>query len=209
MHSSIPSSRPRRRWLRWVLGVFAASLLVLTIGLAQAVMLDADAATLRNALARTGGWTLKRHGQMTVGEGTLALAKFALDRCAGMDPMAGKALAAVRSASVGIYAVSAERVDAADARWTEVDAAMERRGWVRAVGVAQRGDNVVIYVQDAGRGSATMKVCLAVRAEKRFVVASAEIATEQLAEIASERFAEWPIHRVSVGARGGFGSWVR
>lgn len=176
-------SRPRRRWMWWLAGIFGGATLVLAAGVASMVMLDGDAAALRNRIAQAGGWTLKRQVQVTVGEGTLDATRLALGWCGKVDEDARTALAAVRAASVGVYDVGRDAGELPAAGWTAVDEFMTRRGWTRTIGVKDAHDTVMIYMRAADRDAKTLRVCLAVRSEEDLVVVSAELVADAVEKL--------------------------
>jgi len=61
---------------------------------------------------------------------------------------------------------------------------MQQRGWTRLVGVADRRENVLVYVPtDSAEPS---RVCLAVLHNRELVVVSARLKTEALAELVAD-----------------------
>lgn len=197
-----PTSHPRRRWVWWLAGIFGGSVLVLAVGVASMVMLDGDAAGLRNTVAKAGGWTLKRHVQVTIGEGALDATRFALGRCGHIDDEVRTALTAVRAASVGVYDVGHGAGELPAAGWTAVDEFMTRRGWTRAVALKDAHDTVMIYTQPAERDAKTLRVCLAVRSKEELVVVSTELVAEAVEKLAVGKLADMPTAEVARGALG-------
>lgn len=178
---------PRRHVWRWVLlgtGICLTPFVVLACVIYSFISLERDAAVLRGHVmeATDAHWSTKV--QMSVGPVTLAALRQGL-RFVHAEGMADarQALAAVRSASVGVY----ERASG-DADWSRgelfagTDKAMHQRGWVRLVGVADNKETVLIYVpQDMG-SDGPVDICLAVVNGHELVVVSTTIDADRLAE---------------------------
>jgi hypothetical protein len=91
-------------------------------------------------------------------------------------------LSAMEEASVGVYRLKAE--GAAPAEYlSRADAALERRGWSRRVGVCEAGQMVGVYTRgDVGRRP---EVCVVVADGRQVVLVSGRLRREVLADLST------------------------
>jgi len=191
MNPTPPSPAPRRHVWRWVLvgvGICLTPFIALAFVAISYLTLTSDAAALRKQVmaATDAGWSTRV--QLDIGGITLGAIRQGLVFAHG-EKMADArlALAAVRHASVGVY----ERT-AGDADWSreqlfaDTDRAMQRRGWVRMIGVADRKDTVLIYVPQDMDSDGPIELCLAVVGGKELVVVSTTVDGAKLAELAGK-----------------------
>jgi hypothetical protein len=144
-----------------------------------------EAAVLRRQImaATGGGWHPKI--QFTVDRTVLGAVRGSLALFKNVPEEALEALAAVRSASIGI----SERADPnapllRGSLLAEADSAMALAGWQRALGVVATGETVLIYLP-AGAGNAEpSRFCLAVCNRRELVVVAADIDAHRLARLA-------------------------
>ncbi len=173
MNPPVPP-RPRQVW-PWILGLTLAPFVVLGTMVASAFRLDSDAAALRRQLMDAAGGRWDTKIQFTVPAGGLGLARAAACFIHDLPPEARDGLAAVRSASVGVYSSHG-----ADARFSgqlvaDTDRMMVDRGWTRVVGVIDGRNTVLIYLP-AGDGNARPdRICLAVGDGHELVVVAARV----------------------------------
>lgn len=187
--STSPSAAPRRRRLwPWVLGLVLTPFLVLAVAAASFLTLDRDAAALRRHVMAASGNEWDTKVQFSIGRLTLGCVRTGLLLVAHEDITDARlALAGVKSASVGVY----ERVGRAaelsrDGFFVATDRAMQKRGWTRLVGVAEKREAVLVYVPDGASGR-TLDVCVAVLDGKDLVVVSSTIDAEALAELVERK----------------------
>ena len=178
MYAPPPLIAPRRRpvW-RWVLvaaGLCLAPFVLLGAIALSYLTLDSDVRTLRkHVMAATDAqWHTKV--QMSVGRTTLGAIGQGLRFVDHKDmDDARLALRAVKHASVGVYErTSGEANWSREKLFADTDRAMQRRGWTRLVGVAERKETVLIYVQDEFKDDEPLEICLAVVDDREMVVVS-------------------------------------
>ena len=182
MNNIVPPKR-HRVW-PWILGIVLTPFVVLGITIAGAVRLNGDAATLRQqVMAATGShWHAKV--QLSANPVVMSLVRTVISFIHDVPPEAREALRAVRSACVGVYERNEMTNEGSrDQLIAKTDNAMARRGWVRAVGLVDDTDTVLIYLPD-GRGSAKpSRVCLAVCSGRELVVVAAGFDADTLARL--------------------------
>ncbi|MBI2812751.1 MAG: hypothetical protein HYX71_00510 [Opitutae bacterium] len=179
---------PRRHVWRWVLlgaGLCLTPFLLLGIAAISYLTLDRDVRVLRqHVMAATGAqWHTKV--QMSVGGFTLGAIRQGL-RFVHQPNIedARLALRAVRHASVGVYErTSGGTNNSREQLFTETDRAMQKRGWTRLVGVADRQESVLVYVQEKLDEDEPIEICVAVVNGKEMVVASTTIDAAALGEL--------------------------
>lgn len=176
---------PRRRRLwPWVLGFCLAPFVVLGLAAVSYLTLDRDAAALRKHVmaASQSDWSTKV--QVSVGRLTLGCVRTGLRFAEFKDVTDVRlALAGVKSASVGVYERRGPAGELSrEEFFVATDAAMQKRGWARLVGVAEQREAVLIYVPENASGR-TIDVCLAVIDGKDLVVVSSTVDADALAEL--------------------------
>ena len=170
---------PRRSYVRWIvvgLVILMAPMLILGVAAWSMLTLNRDAALLRREVmsATDSDWHTKV--QMDLGAVTLGTVRTALRFVHHKDIADARlALAAVRSASVGVYERdNAEGKISAEKLFTDTDRLMRARGWTRLVGVADHNQNVLIYTSDRGSDD-RMDLCVAVVDGRELVVVSTRV----------------------------------
>ena len=182
---------PRRHVWRWVLlgvGICLTPFLLLGIAAVSYLTLDRDVRVLRQhvMVATDANWSTKV--QMSVGRLTLgAIGQgLRLVHRPNIDE-ARLALRAVRHASVGVYERTSGPADCSQERLlVETDRAMQKRGWTRLVGVADKQESVLVYVQDDLDENEPIELCVAVVNGKEMVVASTIIDAAALGELVAK-----------------------
>jgi hypothetical protein len=150
------------------------------------VHLSRDAAALRKEIVAASGAKWQTRVQISAGRPVLAAVRAGLSLAKDVPDEAREALAAVRSASVGVY----ERIGSDDA-WqnrsfiVEADKVMARRGWKRIVGVNEPGNTVLIYMPAGSETAEPSRVCLAVCSGSELVIVSARVDAGALANLAT------------------------
>ncbi len=185
-----PVIAPRRRrvWLWVLLGAgLCLSPFLLLGGIALSYLsLDSDVRALRQHVMAATDARWRTKVQMSVGRTTLGAIGQGLRLVdhQNMDD-ARLALRAVRHASVGVY----ERTSGGEASWSreqlfaDTDRAMKRRGWTRLVGVADRKETVLIYVQEEFKDDEPLEIWLAVVDGREMVVVSTCVDPRVLGEL--------------------------
>lgn len=103
-----------------------------------------------------------------------------------LPPEAGLALQSVRQASVGVYARHENLSTGERTRmFVTADTVMQRRGWIRAVGVLDARNVVLIYVPEVQRPGTAGRVCIAVCNDENLVVVSGSVRLAPLVELAT------------------------
>jgi hypothetical protein len=179
---------PRRQVWRWVLlgaGLCLAPFALLAVVVMSYVILDRDVRVLRNHVmdATDAAWNTKV--QMSVGRLTLGAIGQGLRFVDHKDmDDARLALRSVKQASVGVYERRSGGEDwFHEQLFTETDRAMQKRGWIRMVGVAEKKETVLIYVQEDLDEGEPFEICLAVVNGKEMVVASTTVDAEALGDL--------------------------
>lgn len=176
MNPDLPPPVPRRRRLwPWVLALLLSPVLVLAVAAASILTLNRDAAVLRREVmaATATDWDTKV--QLSLGRLSFCL----LRGCLAFVPdhkigEARAALNALRSVSVGVYRpAGAQPIGSREKLFNDTDRRMQERGWTRLVGVADRRDNVLIYVP-AG-AEEFREICVAIVNGRELVVVSAAV----------------------------------
>lgn len=179
---------PRRHVWRWVLlgaGICLTPLLLLGLAAVSYLTLDRDVRVLRQHImaATDANWSTKV--QMSVGRLTLGVIGQGL-RFVHQPNIADARLAlrAVRHASVGVYERTADGTDwSREQLFTKTDRAMKARGWTRLVGVVDKHDTVLVYVQNDLDENEPIEICIAVVSGKEMVVASTTVDATALGEL--------------------------
>ncbi len=177
-------SSPVRRILFWFLGLMAFCGVVLAVAVVSVVMLNRDAAALRDEMLDAIDGGAQTRVQISAGPALLATARTVLAFIPDVDAEARLALRSVRRASVGVYELSAKPSPAA--RTTLMNAAertMNRRGWTRAVAVNDGDALVLVYLPKNGGGGEQQKVCVAVCSDRQCVIVAGTIDAGPLAQL--------------------------
>lgn len=182
------TSAPHRQIWRWVLlgvGICLTPFLLLGLAAVSYLTLDRDVRVLRQHVmaATDANWSTKV--QMSVGRLTLGVIGQGLRfvHQPNIDD-ARLALRAVKHASVGVYGRVSGGTDwSREQLFVETDRAMQKRGWTRLVGVADKQESVLVYVQDDLDESEPVEICVAVVNGKEMVVASTTIDAAALGEL--------------------------
>jgi hypothetical protein len=180
---------PRERRLLWVFfaGATVAFFLFVGLGVYNLFTLTTDARALRRELLATdSNLTMRIEG--TVGPVLLGTAGMVLRFIPDAPPEAHEALAAMRSVSAGVYGFSSrptaeERADV----FGRADAAMEQRGWMRVVGVADKGTTVAVYVPAAEEFGEEIRVCVAVFDQKQLVLVAGRADADKVVTFAQRQ----------------------
>ncbi len=168
----------------WALIVAAAILLVAAIKLIGLFRLGAGADELQDSWRTAVGAPTRLVAQFSAGPGLLSMARVIVPLIDEAPPEAALALAAVRHASVGIYDVAANDLEAAQQSWIGVaDQAMTRAGWTRAIGVVADDAVVVIYVQKEPTSSDEIRVAIGVCDGENLVVVKGDVRMAPLLEV--------------------------
>lgn len=185
------SPAPRRHVWRWVLlgvGICLTPILLLGLAAVSYLTLDGDVRLLREQVMAASDATWSTRVQMSAGRITLG----ALGQCLRFvrhKDMADARLAlrAVKQVSVGVYERTSDGPnDSREQFFVETDRAMQKHGWTRLVGVADRGGCVLVYVQDDLDEDEPIDICVAVVSGKEMVVASTTIDAEALGELVAK-----------------------
>lgn len=186
--TSQPAPRRRIRWWWWVLGGFVASALVVAIAAVDTITLSGDARALRQAAFSALDHPPQKQIEISAGWMLLGAARTCIAFIDRVPPEARLALKAVRSASVGVYRPQHDIDQRERTRlFAEADAAMNRHGWTRTVGVIDGHDTVLIYTHEPGWFSRTQHVCIVVCEPRQLVIVSANADPAPLLELAATR----------------------
>jgi hypothetical protein len=183
-----PTPTPRRHVWRWVLlgaGICLTPFVVIAVAAVSFLTLERNASVLRNQVmdATDAGWSTKV--QVSVGGLTLGALRQGLRFVHNKDMAEARlALGSVRHASVGVYErTSAGTSWSREQLFNDTDRVMQKRGWVRLVGVADQKDTVLIYVPQDMKDDEPIDLCLATVSGKEMVVVSTSIDATKLAEL--------------------------
>lgn len=195
MNPAPQSSAPRRPVWRWVLlgaGLCLTPFLFVGFAAISYLTLDRDVRVLReHVMAATDArWSTKV--QMSVGRITLGAIGQGL-RFVNQPNIddARLALRAVKHASVGVYErTSAGSKASREQLFANTDRAMQKRGWVRLVGVADNKESVLVYVREEPDEDDPIDICVAVVNGKEMVVASTTIDAGVLGELVAKHIGD-------------------
>ena len=186
MNSPAVSPKAHRRIWPWIVGLALAPVFSLGAMAWSACHLSHEATVLRRQImaASGGGWHTRI--QFTADRTALAAVRGGLSLANDVSCEARQALAAVRSASIGVY----ERAYADDsltagAVLVGADKVMALRGWKRLVGVVESGKTVLIYLPADAEKAKPSQICLAVCDRRELVIVAAEIDADALANLAN------------------------
>ena len=185
-----PQAAPatRRRVWPWVVfgaGLCLAPFLLLGLAAISYLTLDRDVRVLRNHVMEATDTAWDTKVQMSVGRLTLGAIGQGLRLVDHKDmDDARLALRSVKQASVGVYARRAGGNDwSREQLFAATDRAMRNRGWTRMVGVADRQETVLVYVQDDPGAEEPFDICVAVVNGKEMVVVSTTIDATALGDL--------------------------
>jgi hypothetical protein len=179
---------PRRHVWRWVLigaGLCLTPFLLLGVAAISYLTLNRDVRVLRNHVMEATGAVWNTRVQMSVGSMTLGAIGQGLRLVDNQDmDDARLALRSVKHASVGVYDRSSGGNDwSREQLFTRTDRAMQKRGWIRMVGVVEKKETVLVYVQDVPDDDEPFEICVAVVNGKEMVVCSTTIDAEALGDL--------------------------
>jgi hypothetical protein len=177
----VTGSHGRQVW-RWVLGGCAVLLAIVALGAVRLLTLPREATALRQELLAAWDGHCTTRFQLNLDGAALGTVRAGL-RLADLPPEARLALAAVRQASVGVYALTGPAaVIPGQPMIPRVDAAMARRGYERLVAVRDGDETVLVYAPANATGDG-LDVCLAVVDGEDLIVVSARVAMAPLLEL--------------------------
>jgi hypothetical protein len=160
-------------WLVIPLGLLLVLCLIVA-GIASCFFLSSDTAALRNCVMSSVPGEWNRKVALNLGWFPVAVLRTA-SGLVNLPADARAGLSAFRRGDVGVYRLNqAEGPVDRGAILASADAVMERRGWMRAIGVVEHRNLVGVYVPREGVTEARMKCCLVVLNGRELVVASAE-----------------------------------
>jgi hypothetical protein len=170
----------RRRVWPWILAILVAICMLPVFLIATHIGLNREAKMLRDELKTATGSTWSTRVQLSSGPFLIPVARAVVSFC-NVDEEARHALAAVRSASVGVYEIDeAGEGEGLVPALASLDKRMQRKGWERLVTVIDGGENVVIYAQAGDSWNGRMKICVGVVTGKELVAVSASLRPEEL-----------------------------
>lgn len=181
-------SGARFRAGHWLLIVIAALLVVAAVEVAGVFRLAGEARELRTAMVGSAPGAPQTQVQLTVGPLAFGLTRLAAECFGEMPPEARQALAAMRSASVGVYTL--ERAPTAAERLVMLRTTSERLaalGWSRLVAVNDGNDTVMVFVPDTWEEGDSVRVCVAVCDGTELVVVSARAGVDPLLKMAAQQ----------------------
>lgn len=187
------SPAPRRRIWPWVVGLCLAPWALIAIIVASYVTLDSDLTVLRRQVMRATNSTWHTKVQCSVGRLTIGAVRAGLMFVPDREVEdARMALAAVKSASVGVYERKSEAGEwSREQLFLDTDNVMRSRGWTRLIGVAERkGEAVLVYVPEDLDDDEAIDLCVAVVNDKELVVASTTISPDQLSALVAKHAPE-------------------
>jgi len=176
---------PRRhRIWPYILAILVGICLLPVIIVASHLGLNRDASVLRDGMKLASGSEWSTRIQFSSGFLAIPTARVVLAFC-DVDEEAKIALAALKSASVGVYELAGHAAKSADFGKTlaALDTEMARKGWVRMVAVFEGKENVLVYTDDRDRNSDSIRVCVGVIDGENLVIASAVIRPDALMPI--------------------------
>jgi hypothetical protein len=185
LHSTSSARPPVWRWVLLGLGICLAPLVLLALVAASYLTLDRDAAMLRKQVMAATATDWHTKVQLHAGSLSISAIRCGLVLVPDKDIAAAKlALAAVQHVSVGVYEpASGPQSWSREQLFTATDKTMKQSGWTRLVGVADKNESVLIYVNQEGAADGPLKLCLAVVSQKELVVVSTRIDAAKLAEL--------------------------
>jgi hypothetical protein len=182
-HSAGPSSRGLIA-VTLLLGGFAILVFACVTGITGYFRLSSDAGALSSSVMRSipGQWEKKI--ALRVGPFTTALARAGAGLFS-LPPEARNGLSAVQGAEVGIYELASleQATPLRLSAFREADRAMERRGWVRTVGVLHDQELVAVYFPRAKMSSRSIRCCVLVFQGRQLIVAGVRGNLDPLMEL--------------------------
>lgn len=183
----VPQSE--RRLLRWLLiGLLAMIIpvIMVAVGVVSMFRLDGDAAALRREVAAATDTVWNSKVQLSAGWCTLTAARTVLHFIEHEHrDEARLALAAVRSASVGVYQRAGRAGPWSHRQLIErTDRLMRQRGWSRLVGVVEPHSTVLVYASDEIADTSRVDLCVAVMDGDDLVVVSTRVDADKLMQLA-------------------------
>jgi hypothetical protein len=174
-----PAPRRRRLW-PWVLlgaGICLSPFLLLGVAAVSYLSLDRDVRVLREHVMDATDARWKTKVQMSVGRLTLGAVGQGLRFVDNKDMADARlALGAVKRASVGIYERTAGSSQLSpEDFFVKTDRAMQKRGWTRLVGVSEKKEAVLVYIQEDLDADEPVDLCVAVVNDREMVVVSTTV----------------------------------
>lgn len=188
---SRPHRSPWRAILVWLVAVsFVGAVVAVPYAVVNSLRLERDAVVLRDAVTGafagntiTDGWS--RTVEVRVGGCTLGLARL-IAQCADLPVEARHALAAARSASVGVYQTRGADLESMRRRMSSHAEALRVGGreWVRLVSVRDGCESVVVLTPAGVNPDAErLELCVIVLADGDLVVVNLEVDPRPLADL--------------------------
>ena len=169
------STPSRHRVWPWILAILIAICLLPVVIVATHIGLSREARVLRDELKTATGSTWSTRVQFSSGPLLIPAARAVVKFC-NVDDDARCALAAVSSASVGVYEIDeAGESPGLGGGLASLDARMSRNGWERLVTVIDDKENVVVYTKAGSNWDSKMRVCVGVVTGRELVVVSATV----------------------------------
>jgi hypothetical protein len=183
---SIP--RPRFRLAAVVVAGVLVTASLAVVGITGYFRLSSDTAVLRDCLIQSVPGTWEKRVVVRVGPVTTGLVRFA-SRFFALEAEPRAAVNTLHGADVGVYRLRGSPGPVNGGRIVgQLDRAMRRHGWDRAVGVFREDQLVAIYVPRARLSPERVKCCVLVYRGGDLVVGSARGNLEPLAAIAAGHF---------------------
>jgi hypothetical protein len=174
------SAPSRHRVWPWILAILVAICVLPVVIVATHIGLSGEARVLRDELKTATGSTWSTRVQLSSGPLLIPAARAVVSLC-NVDDEARCALAAVSSASVGVYELAeAGESPGLGAGLAALDKRMSSSGWERLVTVIDNQENVVVYAKSGGQWNSKMRICVGVVTGKELVVVSATIRPDAL-----------------------------
>lgn len=192
MKSSPSSPSPKRlRARHWVLLCLVGLFFFVLVGLVRLFLLDGDAGALRDGLNEPAGSALKTKVQLSLGPVSTRIARFCAGRFVALSKDQREFLSSVRGLSVGVYEIASGHGDEPGiltrSRLGELDARMDKRGWVRLVAVGERDDAVLVYTTKDEIEGSEARFCVALADRGQLIVASVRADLEPIVRFVRER----------------------
>lgn len=188
-HPSIQNRRSRPwLWIAIVASVLLAALVAVPVlaatGLALAFLPRGEVKALRRSVEQAGVAGVRTEIEFGVRPFVFGLARLGL-ALAEVEPEVRAAAQAVRGCEVGVYRLE-RGMTAGDraALLSRADAAMERRGWDRVVGVIEARELVAVYASGKPASANDLRICVLVIDGEEMVIASVRADPEPLIELA-------------------------
>jgi hypothetical protein len=189
--NSVPQTpAPRRRLWLWVLlgaGLCLTPFALLGIAAVSYLTLDSDVRTLRRHVMDATDTDWSTRVQVSVGRATLGVVGQALHFVDHKDMADARlALKSVKHASVGVYESSGRHDWSNEDLFVKTDRAMQKRGWSRLVGVVNRREAVLVYIQEGTDEGDPLHLCIAVASSRELVVVSTTVDPDALGELVAK-----------------------